>query len=65
VVFSFVCSVTSPATNGIFTLSLPAANSINLEASRSLIYDVKISWTNGDVKKWLSGDVEIIDTVTQ
>lgn len=64
VVFSFVCTIQSPATNGIFTLSLPANSSANLTPQKGLLYDVKISWAGGDTKFWLGGDVEIADTVT-
>lgn len=63
-VFSFTCSIVSPASNGVFVLSLPAATSASLEPRKNLVYDVKISWAGGEIKKWLSGDVEIIDTVT-
>jgi hypothetical protein len=65
VVFSFSCQVLSPASAGIFTIGLSSNSSVNLEPQKSLVYDVKISWTGGTVKHWLGGDVEIIDTVTQ
>jgi hypothetical protein len=63
-VFTFVCSVQSPATGGEFMLSVPAAGSANLTPQKNLSYDVKIAWAGGDVKYWLGGDVEIRDTVT-
>jgi hypothetical protein len=62
--FSFNTSVQSPATDGKFTLSLPAATSAPLTPQKGLIYDVRIAWTGGDTKFWLGGDVEILDTVT-
>lgn len=65
VVFNFSCSVIAPASNGIFTIGLSAQNSSTLQATRNLAYDVKISFVGGEVKKWLSGDVEVIDTITQ
>lgn len=64
IVFNFTCSISSPASNGIFVMSLSSASSTSLEPQKQLTYDVKISWSNGSVKKWLGGDVEIIDTVT-
>ena len=62
--FSFTTAITSPATDGKFTLSLPAATSAGLTPQKGLVYDVKIAWAYGDTKYWLGGDVEIIDTVT-
>jgi len=35
-----------------------------LTAQKNAIYDVKIAWTNGTVKRYLGGDVQIVDTVT-
>ena len=64
VLFSFVCTVSNPATTGQFTLSLGASTSATLTPQKALSYDVKISWTNGTVKKYLGGDVQIVDTVT-
>lgn len=64
VLFSFVCSVASPATNGIFSLSLSASASSALTAQKNAVYDVKIAWSNGTVKRYLGGDVQIVDTVT-
>ena len=64
IVFSFVTSVSAPATQGKFTLSLSANSSASLTPQKALSYDVKIAWTNGTVKKYLGGDVQIIDTVT-
>lgn len=65
VLFSFVCSKSIPNTDGKFTMSLSATSSASLIAQKSLAYDVKISWTNGTVKKYLGGDVQIVDTITQ
>lgn len=65
VVFSFVCTVNTPPTSGVFILSLPSSSSTNLSPTKNLVYDVKISWTNGETKFWLGGDVEVRDTVTQ
>ena len=62
--FSFNTAITAPATDGKFTLSLPAATSAGLTPQKGLVYDVKIAWAGGDTKFWLGGDVEIIDTVT-
>lgn len=62
--FSFNTSIQSPATDGKFTLSLPAATSATLTPQKGLVYDVKIAWSGGDTKYWLGGDVEILDTVT-
>jgi hypothetical protein len=64
VLFSFVCTLTNPATNGQFTLSLGASTSSSLTPQKAMAYDVKISWTNGTVKKYLGGDVQIVDTIT-
>lgn len=64
ILFSFVCTVSNPTTNGQFTLSLAASSSASLTAQKNAYYDVKISWTNGTVKKYLGGDVQIVDTVT-
>jgi hypothetical protein len=62
--FSFNTAITAPATDGKFTLSLPAATSAGLTPQKGLVYDVKIAFASGDVKYWLGGDVEIVDTVT-
>lgn len=64
VLFSFVCTVSNPATNGQFVLSLGASTSATLTAQKNASYDVKIAWTNGTVKRYLGGDVQIVDTVT-
>lgn len=64
VLFSFVCTVSNPATNGQFVLSLPASSSSSLTAQKNAIYDVKVAWANGTVKRYLGGDVQIVDTVT-
>lgn len=64
VLFSFVCTVSNPATDGRFTLSLSASASTSLTAQKNAVYDVKIAWTNGTVKRYLGGDVQIVDTVT-
>lgn len=63
-VFTFVCTVNTPASNGEFLLSVPAGTSAPLSPQKGLIYDVKIAWAGGDTKYWLGGDVEIRDTVT-
>lgn len=62
--FSFNTAITAPATDGKFTLTLPAATSAGLTPQKGLVYDVKIAFAGGDTKYWLGGDVEIIDTVT-
>ena len=62
--FSFNTAITAPATDGKFTLTVPAATSAGLTPQKGLVYDVKIAWAGGDTKYWLGGDVEIIDTVT-
>lgn len=64
VLFSFVCTVSNPATNGQFVLSLSASASSSLTAQKNAVYDVKIAWTNGTVKRYLGGDVQIVDTIT-
>lgn len=63
-IFSFVCSVVAPASNGVFTITLPTNISSNLTPQKNLTYDVKIVFTGGDTKYWLGGDVEIKDTIT-
>jgi hypothetical protein len=63
-VFSFVCTIINPASNGEFTLSVPSGTSAPLTPQKGLLYDVKIAWAGGDTKYWLGGDVEIRDTVT-
>lgn len=62
--FSFTTAINAPATDGKFTLSLPAATTSGLTPQKGLVYDVKIAWSSGEVKYWLGGDVELIDTVT-
>lgn len=62
--FSFNASINAPATDGKFTLSLPAATTSSLTPQKGLVYDVKIAWSSGEVKYWLGGDVDLIDTVT-
>jgi hypothetical protein len=62
--FSFNTAIQAPATNGIFTLSLPASSSASLTPQKGLVYDVKIAWAGGDTKYWLGGDVDLVDTVT-
>ena len=64
IIFSFVCTVTNPATTGQFALSLSASTSATLAPQKSLVYDVKVSWANGTVKKYLGGEVQIVDTIT-
>jgi len=64
VVFSFLCTKQSPESAGIFVLSLSSTTSQALTPQKGLVYDVRIAWSGGDTKHWLSGDVEIIDTVT-
>ena len=62
--FSFTTAINAPATDGKFTLSLPAATTASLTPQKGLVYDVKIAWSGGDTKYWLGGEVELIDTVT-
>lgn len=62
--FSFNTAINAPATDGKFTLSLPAATTASLTPQKGLVYDVKIAWVGGDTKYWLGGEVELIDTVT-
>lgn len=62
--FSFTTAINAPATDGKFTLSLPAATTSGLTPQKGLVYDVKIAWAGGDTKYWLGGEVELIDTVT-
>lgn len=62
--FSFNTAINTPATAGIYTLSLPAATTASLAPQKGLVYDVKIAWSGGEVKYWLGGEVELIDTVT-
>jgi hypothetical protein len=62
--FSFSTAINAPATDGKFTLSLPAATTSGLTPQKGLVYDVKIAWAGGDTKYWLGGEVELIDTVT-
>lgn len=64
VLFSFVCTKSATPTDGKITLSLSASNSASLTAQKNALYDVKIAWTDGTVKKYLGGSVTIIDTVT-
>lgn len=64
ILFSFNCTINAPATNGQFSMALPASSSAALTPQKNAAYDVKISWANGTVKKYLGGDVTIIDTVT-
>lgn len=65
VLFSFVCTKSGTPNDGKFTMSLAASTSAGLTAQKSLEYDVKIAWLNGTVKKYLGGDVQIVDTVTE
>jgi hypothetical protein len=64
ILFSFSCSLSATPTDGKFFLGLTAAASSALTPQKNASYDVKISWSNGTVKKYLSGDVQIIDTIT-
>lgn len=63
-VFTFVCSVSAPESGGEFLLSVPSGTSAPLYPQKGLIYDVKLSWAGGDIKYWLGGECEIMDTVT-
>lgn len=62
--FSFVCTPSATPIDGTFTLSLNATTTAALTPQKNVVYDVKISWTNGTVKKYLGGEITIIDTVT-
>lgn len=62
--FNFTTAIISPASSGLFTLSLAAAGSASLTPQKGLVYDVKIVWAGGDTKYWLGGECEIVDTVT-
>lgn len=64
VVFSFTCQVVNPSADGKFILSLPSGTSSPLTPQKNLVYDVKITFPNGETKFWLGGDVEIRDTIT-
>lgn len=64
VLFSFVCTKTATPSDGKVTLSLSASNSGSLTPQKNASYDVKLAWNDGTVKKYLSGDVTIIDTIT-
>ena len=64
VVFTFVCSAEIPNTLGKFTINLSAGNSSNLTPNKNLYYDVKITFSTGEVVRWVQGDVQILDTVT-
>lgn len=63
-IFSFTCSIQSPSSSGVFELVLPSVTSASLTPQKNLTYDVKITWSGGDTKYWLGGDVEVLDTVT-
>jgi hypothetical protein len=62
---TFTTNITSPSSDGEFTLSLSANTSESLVASNNYIYDVKITFSSGEVVKWISGSVSIKEMVTQ
>lgn len=62
--FSFTNTIVAPATDGKFTISIPAGTTSGITPQKGLIYDVRISFAGGDIKYWLGGDVELYDTVT-
>lgn len=64
-IFTFTNNITSPSTDGEFTLSLSAFTSETLTASSNYIYDVKITFSTGEIVKWISGSVYIKEMVTQ
>ncbi|MFM8758934.1 MAG: hypothetical protein ACKODS_05235 [Methylophilaceae bacterium] len=64
VLFSFSCTTTATPNDGKLFLGLTANNSASLTPQKNASYDVKIQWSNGTVKKYLSGDVKVIDTIT-
>lgn len=64
VLFSFVPSLSATPTDGKFTISLTASTTAQLSPQKNAYYDVKIVWPSGEVKKYLSGNVQIFDTVT-
>ena len=62
--FSFTTAIVAPASNGKFTISIPAATTSGLTSQKGLVYDVKIVFAGGDTKYWIGGDCELYDTVT-
>jgi len=63
-IFTFTSVISQPTTDGEFTLSLPANTSESITASNNYIYDVKITFASGSVVKWISGNVQIKESVT-
>ena len=63
-IFTFTNVISVPLTDGEFTLSLPANTSESLIASNNYIYDVKITFASGSVVKWISGNVQIKESIT-
>jgi hypothetical protein len=62
--FSFVCTPSITPADGKFVLSLAASVSGQLTPQKNASYDVKIVWPSNEVKKYLSGNVQIFDTIT-
>lgn len=64
IVFTFVSTLDVPNTDGKFILNLSASSSSALTPTNNLYYDVKITFPSGEVVRWVTGSVTILDTVT-
>lgn len=64
IVFTFVSTLDVPNTDGKFILNLSASSSQALTPTNNLYYDVKITFPSGEVVRWVTGSVTILDTVT-
>lgn len=65
VVFTFTSSLEVPNSLGKFVLTLAASTSLALTPTNNLYYDVKITFPSTEVVRWVTGNVTILDTVTQ
>jgi hypothetical protein len=62
--FTFVSTIDSPATTGIFMLSITDENTAVLNPQGLLKYDVKITFATGESVSWVRGDLQILERVT-
>jgi hypothetical protein len=65
VVFTFTTMLDTPNTDGKLILNLGASASQSLIPTNNLFYDVKITFPSSEVVRWITGDVTILDTVSQ
>ena len=61
---TFTCTKLNAA-QGLINIGLTATQTAAIPAVKTAFYDVKIDFGGGNVKRWLSGTVQVVDTVTQ